>query len=123
MAIKSVNGDSDGSAGITFTCPACGGGALMLINPMEAQLVKGMGVHVGLGAAMTPRGPMETIESSLQKTAPDEEVEWAMDARERLMRVPAIARPMAKMAIERHARKSGARRVTIELMDEVKKHM
>ncbi|MBI4664972.1 MAG: PCP reductase family protein [Nitrospinae bacterium] len=123
MLINSVNGDTDGSAGITFKCPSCGSGALMLINPMEAQLVKGMGVHVGLGSAMAQRAPMEAVEGALKKSGDDEPVIWDKQAEERLMRVPDIARPMAKMAIERHARKTGARIISTELMDEVKKSM
>lgn len=54
---------SDGSLGITFTCPQCGHRFSMVTNPGETQMVYALGVKVGGREA--PAEPLEMTRQSL----------------------------------------------------------
>jgi hypothetical protein len=48
------------------------------------------------------------------------EIIWTREAEERLERIPAFVRPMAKKGIERHAQEKGYTEIDDSVMDEVK---
>lgn len=120
MNLKEVEGSEDNSVGITFICQRCGNSFAMLTNPMETQLVKSLGVHVG--GREIPYKPMEVIKENLAvKKETGDTIPWDREAEARLLNVPPFARPMAKVGIERYAREKGYKRVTTEVMDEARK--
>lgn len=121
MKFKDAEGDStDGSSGLVFVCNKCGNSFAMLINQMEAQLVKSLGVQVG--GRKEPAQPMEMIKEALvtgeaQKPG---SVSWDGDAEERLKKVPMFVRPMVRKGIERYAADNGLSRITTDVMDKAK---
>lgn len=121
MAFKDAEGDSDGSAGLVFVCKKCGNSFAMLINQMEAQLVKSLGVQVG--GRKEPQSPMETIKASLVTGDGGKpgEIVWEKDAEERLKNAPLFVRPMARKGIERYAAEKGITTITTAVMDEARK--
>lgn len=126
MVFNSAESSEDNSVGIKFICNSCSREIAMFANPMEAQLVKSLGVQVG-GRDTLPR-PMEMIASSLlNATSGSEEEEealvWESEAEERLQNVPEMARPMAKAAIERYARKNNMSSISVTVMDEAKSRL
>jgi hypothetical protein len=58
-----------------------------------------------------------------EKEAAVEGVIWTKEAEEALKNIPRLVRPMAKKAIEKHAKEKGASEITVDLMLEVKKKM
>ncbi len=54
---------------------------------------------------------------------PLNEIEWSMEAKERLQRVPSFIRGKVELSIEEYARVKGTGIVTVELMDEARKAM
>jgi hypothetical protein len=50
------------------------------------------------------------------------QVEWTAEAEERLLRVPAFARGMARKAIEEYAAENGITEITIGVMAQARKH-
>ena len=48
-------------------------------------------------------------------------LEWDSEAEERLNRAPFLVRGMARRRIEKTARERGLKRVTVELLEQVKK--
>ena len=50
---------ADGTLSVTFRCPSCDWGAIMLTNPQETQMVRGLGVKIGGGPV--PAQPMEML--------------------------------------------------------------
>jgi hypothetical protein len=125
MSLKKVEEDSEKSVGLTFHCKKCGSSFAMLTNPMETQLVKSLGVAIG--GKTLPHSPMEMIGSSLAGNDGGEEeggeLKWEPEADERLQNVPAMARSMARAAIEKRAREKGVEVITTAFMDEVKKEI
>ncbi len=125
MVIKTVESSGDNSVGIGFVCGNCSNEVAMITNPMETQIVKSLGVKIG--GRDTPPEPMEIIETSLSGRQDENEEEraltWERKAEERLSKVPELARPMARMAIERYARKTGSKTISVEVMDEAKKRL
>ncbi len=120
MTINGVEGSDDNSVGITFVCKKCGSSFAMLTNPMETQLVRGLGVHVG--GRSIPNKPMEVIKDTLvTKEDTEDTVVWNKEADARLNNVPPFARDMAKRAIEKYAMEKGYKDITIEIMDEARK--
>jgi hypothetical protein len=121
MSLKDSESGGDGTAGLVFVCQKCGASFAMLINPMEAQLVKSLGVQVG--GRKEPAKPMEMIKDSL--LAGDSSVAgtiaWDKEAEERLKNVPAFVRPMVRGGIEKFASGKGITRITTSVMDEAKK--
>jgi hypothetical protein len=122
MEFKDAEGDSDGSAGLVFACKKCGASFAMLINQMEAQLVKSLGVQVG--GRKEPAKPMEMINDSLVTGEPRKPgvISWEKDAEDRLKNVPMFVRPMVRKRIEQMAADRGLSSITAALMDEAKKN-
>lgn len=124
MVFNSAESSEDNSVGIKFICNSCSREIAMFANPMEAQLVKSLGVRVG-GRDTLPK-PMEMIGNSIsnQKSGYEEEgLVWESVAEERLRNVPEMARPMAKAAIERYARQNGFSSISVMVMDEAKSRL
>lgn len=120
MTIKKVAGSEDNSVAITFICQRCDNSFAMLTNPMETQLVKGLGVHVG--GRKIPYKPMEVIKDTLlTKEEEQTPIMWDKDAEFRLENIPAFARPMAKVGIERYARERGCKRITLEVLADARR--
>ncbi len=122
MEFKDAEGDSDGSAGLVFVCKKCGNSFAMLINQMEAQLVKSLGVQVG--GRKAPARPMEVIKDALRtgETPKPGAITWEPAAEERLKNIPGFVRPMVRKRIEGLAAERGLSSVTTDLMDEAKKN-
>ncbi|MBI2061450.1 MAG: PCP reductase family protein [Nitrospirae bacterium] len=144
---------SDGSLGITFSCPQCGHRFSMVTNPGETQMVNALGVKVGGRDA--PAQPLEMTRQSLetsverrtsnvapstgagcpfpQMLAADEakkpsveprpSLAWTTDAELRLERIPLFIRPMVQQEIERVARQRGVTLITEDLLQEVREQM
>lgn len=133
----------DGTMAAVFSCGSCGREMAMLTNPMETQLVSGMGVKIG--GRTVPEQPMEITRTTLEDgredalVPPEEEretdggggggdgppgrrsgsgrVEWTPDAVDRLQRVPHFVRGMVKRIYTDYARERGIREMTPEAMD------
>jgi hypothetical protein len=54
----------EGALTVVFGCPGCGAKTALLINPMETQMVRSLGVQIGGGSA--PAGPMGMVLESLE---------------------------------------------------------
>ena len=124
MVFNGAESSEDNSVGIKFICNGCSREIAMFANPMEAQLVKSLGVQVG-GRDTLPR-PMEMIANSLSNATSGNEEEaliWESEAEERLQNVPGMARPMAKAAIERYARQNGLGSISVAVMDEARSRL
>lgn len=120
MSIGEVEGSDDNSVGITFVCKKCSNRFAMFTNPMETQLVRGLGVHIG--GRSIPAKPMEVIKDTLvTKEDTEDTLVWDSAANARLNNVPPFVRDMARSAIERYAREKGYKDITIEVMDEARK--
>ena len=129
MAFEERQIPGDGTLAAVFSCPGCGREMAMLTNPMETQLVSGLGIKIG-GRAV-PEQPMELLRSTLEGGRPDvfadEEVEapptvrtrvaWSPAALERLERVPSFVRGMVKRIYADWARERGIGELTPEVMD------
>lgn len=63
--------------------------------------------------------PVVTYDALLRPTI-GERIEWAPEAEQRLERVPAPVRSMARIELERTAADRGLSRITVSLMEEVK---
>ncbi|MFP3948209.1 MAG: PCP reductase family protein [Longimicrobiales bacterium] len=59
----------DGTLAAVFECGSCGREMAMLTNPMETQLVSGMGVKIG--GRTVPEQPMEITRTTLAETRDD----------------------------------------------------
>lgn len=122
MTIKRVEGSEDNSITITYICQGCGYSFAMLTNPMESQLVKGLGVHIG-GRKVVHKH-MEVISETLMKAKEEGNnynLLWDKEAEARLLNIPVFVRPMAKAGIERYAKEKGHKNITLEVMDEARK--
>jgi hypothetical protein len=60
----------------------------------------------------------ETVEGAF--TEKEQSIQWTAAARERLNRIPSMARPMARRGIEDYARENGYSEITEAVMDSVK---
>jgi|TARA_B100000959_G_scaffold123970_1_gene130217 hypothetical protein len=123
-----LNGVDDGgpeSVAVRFVCPECDSRIAMITNPMETQMVKSIGVKIG--GRDDKLAPMEMIKESIQENARAKDtllgVKWEESAEKRLLNVPEMARPMARKAIENHAKKMGYETITLEVMDEAKNNL
>ncbi len=115
----------DGTMAAVFACPACGREVAMLTNPMETQLVSGLGIEIG--GRTVPAQPLQVTRTQLDGR-PDafEEAEpastpvritWTDDAQERLTRVPSFVRGMVKRIYADYARERGIAEITPAVMD------
>ena len=121
MVFKEMVGPEADSVSVTFVCKRCGSSFAMLTNPMETQIVKGLGVHIG--GRTIPYRPMEVIENTMVRKEEDAshgDVVWTEEAEKRLQNIPAFIRPMAKKGIERMAKEKGYREITPEIMAEAR---
>lgn len=113
----------DGTMAAVFTCPACRREMAMLTNPMETQLVSGLGVKVG--GRTVPAQPMELTRASvaadgevfLEAEPAPQRVTWSAEAVERLGNVPSFVRGMVKRIYTDWARENGIAEITPAIMD------
>jgi hypothetical protein len=117
----------DGTMAAVFACPACGREIAMLTNPMETQLVSGLGVKVG--GRTVPAQPLELTRSTVASggdaafeedeppAARPQRVAWSDDATERLGHVPSFVRGMVKRIYTDWAREQGIAQITPAVMD------
>ena len=115
----------DGTMAAVFACPACGREIAMLTNPMETQLVSGLGVKVG--GRTVPAQPLELTRASVANGGADvfEEAEparplrvaWSPEAVERLANVPSFVRGMVKRIYTDYAREHDIAEITPAVMD------
>jgi hypothetical protein len=142
--------DDDSSLAVSFVCPSCEWGVMMLINPQETQMVRSLGVTIG--GREVPAQPMEMLQTHLvrQPTSGSEtssasaeggnscpfsalvqdafatsspDLRWSAEAEERLARVPTFVRTMARQGIETFAREQGCTEITPEVMDAARERM
>jgi DNA-directed RNA polymerase subunit RPC12/RpoP len=120
MKLKSAENREEDSVTIVFACEQCGSEVAMLTNPMESQLVKGLGVHVG--GRTTCSMPMEVIQGTLMTGDREKSqgIPWDEEAEKRFSNIPPFVRPMARAGIERYALEKGYEKVTVEVMAEAR---
>lgn len=115
----------DGTMAAVFACPTCRREMAMLTNPMETQLVSGLGVKVG--GRSVPAQPLELTRSSMAagsgevflegEPASPVRVTWSADAVERLGNVPSFVRGMVKRIYADWAKENGVAEITPAVMD------
>lgn len=136
----------DGTLAAVFACDGCGREMAMLTNPMETQLVSGMGVKIG--GRTVPEQPMEITRTTLEEgrdeafESPEGEgagggsppppgeatepgsretrggtVKWTPEALDRLQNVPRFVRGMVKRIYTDYARERSIPEMTPETMD------
>jgi hypothetical protein len=130
MAFEERQIPGDGTLAAVFKCPGCAREMAMLTNPMETQLVSGLGIKIG--GRTVPEQPMELTRSSLEGGRPDAfteapdahapaavrtRVTWTPAALERLERVPSFVRGMVKRIYADWAQENGISEFTPETMD------
>ena len=99
----------DGTMAAVFTCPRCTREIAMLANPMETQIVSGLGIRIG--GRTVPAQPLELTLGAMQSVRTDALAEGAEDGREEaaeVSRAEAVAGSHAEAAAGSHAE---ARRV------------
>ena len=114
----------DGTMAAVFACEGCGREVAMLTNPMETQLVTGLGIKVG--GRTVPNQPLELTVGAMQSgrdNAFGEEavavgpISWSDDAKDRLANVPSFVRGMVKRIYTDWARENGITNITPAIMD------
>jgi hypothetical protein len=113
----------DGTMAAVFTCPGCAREMAMLTNPMETQLVSGLGVKVG--GRTVPQQPLELTLDAIADTragteTPAGRVQWSDDAGTRLAQVPSFVRGMVKRIYTDYAREHGIDTITPAVMDQAR---
>jgi hypothetical protein len=119
----------DGTLVAVFRCPTCTREMALLTNPMETQLVSGLGIKVG--GRTVPEQPLELTASALAEGRPDAfaepdspaRVAWSEDATERLQNVPSFVRGMVKRIYTDFAREHGIARITPDVMDRARSEL
>jgi hypothetical protein len=112
----------DGTLTAVFACPKCEREIAMLANPMETQLVSGLGVVVG--GRTVPAQALELTSSGMAESRLDtyapaqvDRVIWDAAANERLQNVPSFVRGMVKRIYTDYAREHSITQITPEIMD------
>lgn len=122
----------DGTMAAVFRCPACEREIAMLTNPMETELVSGLGIRIG--GRTVPAQPFELTVGAVAEGRADAFAEgagtdadapagdalrvvWSEDALQRLGNVPSFVRGMVKRIYTDYARERGIARITQEVMD------
>jgi hypothetical protein len=110
----------DGTLTAVFACPACHREMAMLANPMETQLVSGLGIKVG--GRTVPEQPLEVAAAGLDQLRPGalqetQRVVWDAAATDRLQNVPSFVRGMVKRIYTDYAREHGISEITPSVMD------
>lgn len=122
----------DGTFAAAFRCPRCGHDIALLANPMETQLVESLGVRIG-GRTLDEQ-PLELVRGALVgredafaegpgDRGTGKRVDWSVEARERLERVPGFVRGMVKRIYLDYAREHGIATITPEVMDRARSEL
>ncbi len=114
-----------------FECARCGFEVAMLANPMETQFVRAL--DYGVGGRAVPRQPLGFTRSNLADGRsdafegasvppeaagkPGQRVEWSVEAKDRLEKVPSFARGMVKRIYTDYARERAIAVLTPAVMD------
>ncbi len=112
----------DGTFTAVFRCPACEREIALLANPMETQLVSGLGIKVG--GRTVPEQPFEVANTAIADGRQDAfiddrstRVSWSPEATGRLQNVPSFVRGMVKRIYADYARERGIAEITPAIMD------
>ncbi len=150
MKLIATEGPDEGSLAVTFRCPECGFRVGMLTNPFETQLVRSLGVKIGVTPA-TASEPFQHVRGAMANARPDvfegghdaptesagpgcpfaamingsapaepAPLAWTPEAQARIERIPSFIRPMAKKAVERLAESKGYATITEAVIDEAR---
>ena len=118
----------DGTFTAVFRCPTCEREIAMLANPMETQLVSGLGIKVG--GRTVPGQPFEVATTAIADGRPDAFAEerstrvgWSEDATHRLQNVPSFVRGMVKRIYADYARERGIAEITPAVMDRARSEL
>jgi hypothetical protein len=119
----------DGTLIAVFRCPTCAREMALLTNPMETQLVSGLGIKVG--GRTVPEQPLEVTTAALAENRPGaiageaapSRVTWSEDATERLQNVPSFVRGMVKRIYTDYAREHGIAEITPGIMDRARSEL
>ena len=113
----------DGTLTAVFACPVCGREIAMLANPMETQLVSGLGIKVG--GTTVPDQPLELTFAAVEGSAAPApaRVLWSPEARTRLEQVPSFVRGMVKRIYTDWASERGIHEITPAVMDEARRDL
>ncbi len=118
----------DGTFTAVFRCAACEREIAMLANPMETQLVSGLGIKVG--GRTIPEQPFEMTTTALADGRSDafaddapQRVTWSEDAIERLSNVPSFVRGMVKRIYSDYARERAIGQITPAVMDRARSEL
>ena len=137
MKLTEVQRPGDQTMNAAFECASCGFEFALLANPMETQLVHSLDYE--LGGRVVPKQPLELLRTSLADGRPDafkesdrppeatakprQAVEWSLDARDRLDKVPSFVRGMVKRIYTDYARERGIERITPATMDQTREDL
>ena len=118
----------DGTLTAVFRCPTCEREIAMLANPMETQLVSGLGIKVG--GRTVPEQPFEVATTAIAEGRPDAFAEerstrvgWSEEATDRLQNVPSFVRGMVKRIYADYARERGIVEITPAVMDRARSEL
>ena len=117
----------DGTMTAVFACPRCQREVAMLANPMETQLVSGLGIMVG--GRTIPEQPLEVAQAAIADPRPDGiggaavRVVWSDAATQRLSNVPSFVRGMVKRIYTDYAREKGIAEITPAVMDRARSEL
>ena len=118
----------DGTFTAVFRCPTCEREIAMLANPMETQLVSGLGIKVG--GRTVPEQPFEVATTAIADGRPDAFAEerstrvgWSEEATHRLQNVPSFVRGMVKRIYADYARERGIAEITPAVMDRARSEL
>jgi hypothetical protein len=122
MAFAERQLPGDGTMTAVFSCPKCLREVALLTNPMETQLVSGLGIMVG--GRTVPEQPLEVARAGVADQRSDgiaeattHRVTWNEDAIHRLSSVPSFVRGMVKRIYTDYARENGIAEITPAIMD------
>ncbi len=117
-----------------FECARCDFKVVLFANPMETQLVRSL--DYGVGGRTVPTQPLGFIQSNLAAGRSDAfkeprdppeavgqsggRVEWSLEARDRLGKVPSFARGMVKRIYTDYARERAITVITPTILDQVR---
>lgn len=104
---------------LPFGCPACGHALALNVTPLEAALVRTLGMSVpGLISASSsqPSAPLPQGESPGEGSP---RLLWSEEAARALMTIPAGHQAIVKRTVEGAARAQGASRITAALLSDV----
>lgn len=108
---------------LPFGCPACGHALALNVTPLEAALVRTLGMSVpGLVATPPPQpspspSPPQAAGEGRGEGSP--RLLWSEKAARALMAVPADQQAIVKRTVEGAARAQGASRITAALLSDI----